>query len=1024
MIRRENTFRINLYILFFLSGACGLVYEVLWGRMLVLVFGTSVMAVSTVLASFMGGLALGSFCFGRWADRIGNPLKVYAGLEVGIGLYAVALPLLFSGLDRVYTWVYAAFHTSFYPLSLLRFALSFLVLLVPAALMGGTLPVIGRALAREARGLGRDMGRLYAINTFGAVLGCLAAGFLLIAVFGVSGTLYVTAAANVLIGVAAFVWSRRLPGGTEALPEEEAPMPEAEDRPRYPVRVAYLALAAYGLSGCAALGYEVAWTRLLTFVSRSNTTYAFAVMLAAFLCGLAIGSALFSAWADRRRDLVFLLGGMEIAIGLWGILSIALFDRLDAVTGPMAGLPFWWMYVGGRFAISFVIMLIPTILMGGAFPIAVRLYASLNTLGRDVGRLYALNTLGAILGSFATGFLLIPAIGTQNALLAMAAINLIAGGILFAFDPSRRPRFRGAALGVAGALAAILYFVVPSDPLPRIYARSEPDCELIYYDEDIAGTVTIHRRGEDYLLLKISGTSEVPTYYGALQNFRLLGHLPALLHPGPRNALSIAFGAGIALGTLGRYDLEQIDCVEIVSGVPNAARHFSHLNYDILDDPRVRVIIDDGRNFLAKARRRYDVITVDSTHPRSTDSWVLYTREFYETCWDHLAAEGVMVQWLPIHGLSEPEYRMIVRTFRTVFPHTSIWLTTEYTILVGTMGATEIDFDRVRAELARPEIDETLRSVNLSGPYALINCLVMAEEAIEHYVGPGPINTDDRPRISFLGPSDPGRDKHLAILSGLNRRRENPYAYLSNIRPGDRDRVRGEMDRYFRSRGHTVQGDILRFGGKLTAAEAEYRIAREINPEDRNAAHFYNEMLRHQDEMIQQHERRVASSGSAAAYAELGGAYHAKRMYDRALSAYQKALERNPNMAGVWNNIGNIHRSRGDHRKAWEAYERALRADPNFFYARVNLANILRAQGEYARALDELKAALEINPDFLLGLYYIGKLYEEVGEPEQARRGYREFLARAKERPDDPGARYEARALERLRHLESDAIGQ
>ena len=1018
MTRRENSFRIALYILFLLSGACGLVYEVLWGRMLVLVFGTSVMAVSTVLASFMGGLALGSFCFGRWADRIGNPLKAYAGLEVGIGLYAMALPLIFLGLERVYTGVYAEFHTSFYPLSLLRFALSFLALLVPSALMGGTLPIVGRALAREGRGLGRDMGRLYAINTFGAVLGCLAAGFILIAVLGVSGTLYATAVLNILIGVVAFVWSRRAGERSEVPSSEPAGVPEGEDQPQYPARVAYLALVAYGLSGCAALGYEVTWTRLLAFVSRSNTTYAFAIMLAAFLCGLAIGSALFSGWVDRRRNLVVLLGGMEVMIGLWGILSIALFDQLDAVTAPMAGLSFWWLYVGGRFAISFVIMLVPTILMGGVFPIAIRLYASLDTLGGDIGRLYAVNTLGAILGSFAAGFLLIPAIGTQNTLIAMAAINLIAGGILFALDRSRRPRFRVIAIGAAGVLAALVYLVVPSDPLQRLYARSEPDCELIYYDEDVAGTVTIHQRDEDYLLLKISGTSEVPTYYGALQNFRLLGHLPALLHPAPRDALFIAFGAGIALGTLGRYDLEQIECVEIVSGVPKAARYFSHLNYNILDDPRVRVIIDDGRNYLAKSPSRYDVITVDSTHPRSSDSWVLYTREFYQTCQDHLAANGVMVQWLPIHGLSDPEYRMIVRTFHTVFPHASIWLTTEYTILVATAKPMEIDFSRVRTELERPEIEATLQSANLSNPYAFIGCLVMAEEAVERYVGPGPINTDDLPRISFLLGSDPGRDKHLAILAGLHRLRENPYIYLSNIRPEERDRVRREMDRYFRSRGHTIQGDILRFSGKLAAAEAEYRIAREINPEDRNAAHFYEDILRHQDDTIQQYERRAASSGSAIAYAELGGVYHAKRMYDKAMSAYRKALERDPNMAGVWNNIGNVRGDQGDQDKAWEAYQRALHIDPNFFYARLNLANILRARGEHTRAIDEIKAALEINPDLLLGRYYIGRLYDEIGDLEQARRAYRDFLARVKDHPGDPGTRYEAQVAERLRLLE------
>ena len=395
-MKHTSRFQATVLVLFFLSGATGLVYEVVWHRMLVLVFGSTAFATATILASFMFGLALGSFCFGRLVDRYREPLKLYAYLEAGIGVFAILFPFILSGVTTVYVAVYQHFDTTFYLFSLLRFLLSFLILVIPSFLMGGTLPVLSKLFVRDFGRLGSGIGSLYGTNTLGAVVGTFSAGFLLIILFGAKETTYIAAAVNILVAGAAFGLSRLSPlQHQDNKPTESSPDNREPDRPRYPPYVYVVILAVYGLSGFCALAYEVLWTRVLIFYVHS-TTYAFTIMLSSFLLGIALGSLVFGRLIDKTKQHLTLLAFIEVLIGLFAILSIWEFSKLNELMVSLTDrLPSWQMFVLARYVGAFLIMFIPTLLMGIAFPLASKIYSQNRVNIRCTG-VGALDTTGTV----------------------------------------------------------------------------------------------------------------------------------------------------------------------------------------------------------------------------------------------------------------------------------------------------------------------------------------------------------------------------------------------------------------------------------------------------------------------------------------------------------------------------------------------------------------------------------------------------------------------------------------------------
>jgi spermidine synthase len=810
-------------LLFFVSGTCSLVYQIAWVRMLVPTFGMSVFAVSTVLTAFMAGLALGSAWFGRIVDRTGRGLRIYGWLEAGIGLFALALPLLLGWTNDLYGPLYRATGESRFLFFSLRFVLVFLVLLVPTTLMGGTLPVLSRWAVRSFSRVGWNVGRLYAVNTFGAAFGCFLAAFVLMERLGVRGTSYLAAAGNLLIALAAFTLSRFWTEADAGADPRTEPMDGApalaRTLPRYATRFVFWGFAA---SGFAALGYEVVWTRLLSVILRLTTTQSLSVILVVFLFGLAAGGVVGAWWVDRWRRPFLAFGVLELLLGLFGLGSIAAFGTIPGILDRLGGLASWQGHMLRLLVASFAVMLVPTFLMGVLFPVAAKIHAlELKTLGRRVGGIYAINTGGAILGAFVTGFVLIPTFGTQGTIQALAAVNLALGAGALLLNPSGRMR-SVATLATFTLPVVVLAFVPSSSFLVGLF--SSADGEVIYYDEDTAGTVTVQEYGDGLRVLRVNGAGEVPTDRDSLRTFRLLGNLPMMLHPDPQDVLVVAFGGGITLASAEMQRPARIEVVEIVPGVVDAAPLFSAHNNEVftrLGTDALQLIEDDGRNHLLRSDREYDVIIVDSTHPGTSDSWVLYTEEFYRLCRGRLKPGGVVAPWLPIHGLTADDYKTIVRTFRVVFPHSSIWLTPGYSVLFGSIDPLRIDYRQVASRLEDPAVRAGLEEVDLGDPASFLSSMALDSDAMFRYLEEGVINTDDKPCISLGDRLRAGTGGGLPVLLSLV-----PFAYQHGhgAVAGATETEVEELNRRVRARRHGfLSGVASQMGDRDRAVEQARR---------------------------------------------------------------------------------------------------------------------------------------------------------------------------------------------------------
>src|SRR5438094_2388156 len=546
----------------FLSGVSGLLYEVVWARMLHLLFGDTVLAVSTVLASFMAGLAMGSFWIGRYIDRRRRVLAVYAGLEAGIGLSALLLPVVLQALTPLYVWLHQSLSSSFWLFSLVRFLLAFCLLCVPTALMGATLPVLSRYLVQSSATLGWNVGALYAFNTGGAVLGCFTAGYALIGSVGLSRTVWIGAALNFAIALVAWLGQRWIeaPGAREV--PSSSPRDTAPAVALYDDRTVRRVLWSFALAGCAALSYEVIWTRALTFFV-GNSTYAFSAMLTTFLCGLALGSALVARISDRSANVLALLGALQVGIGVYGILTIAILGRLFyGLDGRWEGFSnaYWGAPLGLNFLKTFVVILPPTLCMGAAFPLVSKIVAQgPDVVGRGVGSAYACNTLGAIVGAWVSGFVAVALVGSHHSLAVTALLSLGTGGVLLASSSTSRRR-----QGVlyAGALSCFIAVMDTTRTFRFADIAGEPEKTVLHYDEDVAGVVKVATEIYDRKLLSINGWSAAGTGspnpdvalvhdYPEIQ--KMLAHLPMLLHPAPRRGVVIGFAAGGAAWSLSRY---------------------------------------------------------------------------------------------------------------------------------------------------------------------------------------------------------------------------------------------------------------------------------------------------------------------------------------------------------------------------------------------------------------------------------------------------------------------------------------
>lgn len=906
----NRSYRVLIYSLFLLSGVSGLIYQIVWTRLLVLVFGNTMLATSTVLSAFMGGLAAGSYVLGKYIDQKPRSLiRVYAVLEAGVGIFALLFPLVLDAGTPLYMWLYKGAATNIVTLNLVRFFVCFLIIGIPTFLMGGTLPVLIKRFTSVESKIGFETGFLYGLNTIGAVLGTFACGYFLLRELGMQHTTWVAVAIN--LGVALIAWMLgKNPHEAVASRVEEPAETESTSFAKSPLAVK-MVLLSIGISGYCALAYEVFWTRMLNLFLHNNI-YSFTAILGTFLIGIALGSLLYARFLSNSRSPVKLFVGLQIGIGaisyatpfLFKLFHSSLYDNFDETL---------------TLAKTALIMIGPTVMMGIAVPLAIQICRKgTNREGTSVGTVYAVNTVGAIFGAFTAGFIILPELGLLYGVLLVASLNFVGALLpLFALSaPARRPVWAI----VFGVAIASLVFSAPKDIFKSLFQNSHPHADIVYYKEGEVANVLVYDFNKlGYKDFHLNAVNEASSRLWHVQLFKLLGLLPTVVHDDPDDALMIAFGAGMSAGAT-VTNVKSLDVVDLNPDIRGIAESYTRENLDVYHQPNFHQVVNDGRNALLLDPKQYSLIISDATNPKMFDSWTLYSQEFYKLVQSRLKPGGIFCQWALI-PLPADAIKVILNTFRSVFPHMSVWVIhgSSQFLMLGTPDRLDIDYNELSKRLDPLYKKGGLAEFGVDTPEKFLSFFSLGEDSVAKMLaGFDRVSTDDLPYAQFIIEQDrAGNDNCVDLI----RYQESIRNYIDpkSVLP---DSFNLKMDAY-EDMGRRLSLGFLT-GDQSKFAEAAV-VAADAGLTDANIAHHLNacpEKIRH----------------------------------------FEKYLSRVPEDGTVRNSLGLFYMNSGRYDDAKRELELAIAEKPEHSYARVNLIRTELEAGEYDAAAIHLRG-LEASPE-------------------------------------------------------------
>ncbi|MCE5272114.1 fused MFS/spermidine synthase [bacterium] len=1034
------------YPLFFVSGAAGLVYQSLWLRLFTLVLGNSLHSAAVVLAAFMAGLALGAWAAGRRLERVKDRLGLYALIELGIAATGLGTGWLIPRIGPLSAWMVASLPAGPVFAASVRFILSFAVLLLPTALIGATLPVLSQHLTPRLELAGRRIGSLYGWNAAGAVAGCVLTGFWLLRLAGMHATLLAAAALNLAVFAAALAL-RAMEGKAQTQPVKT----QARGAHPAPVHGPRVLVEAAALTGAAMLALEPVWARFLSYIVF-NDMYVYYLMLAVILAGIGLGSLVYGALLERRLVSVTALGWLETALGLS---AAACYLATGWHYGrPESGLAI--RHLQGLFPDGFLgllavrtvyavlVMFLPALLSGIIFPLTCRLYCrDERAVGRDTGVIYAANTLGAVAGALLGGLVLIPRLGVQPSLFLAAAATLYLGcRLLLADGKGKKASWKLRASLAAVILVFIAGAALPANQVRRFALKERAHQAVLFYHEGLTGTVLVTRDKLNGLRnLFINAIAEVHDSFGGMQTFKLMGHLPFLLHRGPaQSVLMVTYGAGIASGAVAVHPIKALHVVELEPAVVEASRQFADRNRSVMDDPRVRIHLEDGRNYLYTTGSRFDIIISDATNPGSADSWLLYTVEFYRLCHSRLAPGGVMAQWLPLHTGTLEGYCAILAAFQDVFPHTSIWFTKDYTLLVGLPDKLEVSWPGLRAALAQPALRDDLAPWCLDQPLELAECFLTGEDGVRRLIGSTRPNSDDRPYYQLSATEQGGAED---ILTLLDRYRERENVFLRGVSVAEAPALTDSMEARFQAEHYILFRDypnadrVLPGRCNVSHYLEEYRgepdylaAVADSNPECYyvqrrsasglaargdylRAARIFGRMagLDPADPVLRYNRGNLLLEAGQAdsaitAYREalalgrrdsdilgrLGRAYLKAGQAEAALPVLDEAVSLDSSNVEALFHLGYALNRNGRQTEAIACYERLVARFPDYVNALINLGFLRLGQGDNIRAETVLSRASQLEPGNFQGWYGLGMARLRLGQNAAAATAFREAL--------------------------------
>jgi spermidine synthase len=1006
------------------SGLGGLVYEVAWTRLLTLLLGHTTAAASAVVGAFLLGLALGAAIAGRLAGRLtrAGAFAAYAIIEVAVALCAVALPWQLAALTPLLAWAYQD-GTSGALFPLVRAAACALLILVPALGLGATFPLAVRGLAADAPGPARRTARLYALNTAGAAAGALLAGFVLIPSLGVRGTTLVGVAASLLSAAAAVVVARRPPAIPEAGTSPQlargrirarrsaaapaAASPDAGANP--PASAPWLAAAVLGVSGFSALVHEIAWTRILAMV-LGPTTYAFAAALAAVITGTALGSWGGTWILGRTGRPAGWLAGLFAAGALvttataslaGGPLPYFVAERIRDTPDAAAAWAAWsgWITAG---------LVVPTAAcLGAAFTVGLGVAgASAATAAARFSAVYAANTIGAVSGSAAAGFLLIPWLGLQGTLrvagmsLILAALAVLAWGTV-----PRRARRGGFG---AAAVAALVLIVSPAWDRALLASGGylyapfvPPDLDLgpmlragtlQYYAEGASATIAV-KRLTGTTTLTVDGKTDASNR-GDMLTQKLAAHLPLLLHDDPRDVAVIGLGSGVTVGAALTHPVTRVDVLELSPEVVAASRHFATENRRALDDPRTRLIVGDGRSHLLLARRTYDVIVSEPSNPWIAGVATLFTREFFTAAKARLAPGGVLCQWANAYNIAAADLRAIVATFLAVFPGGSAWLVGEHDVLlVGGLDAhgaadagLSLRLDAIAAHWIRPGVAEDLDSVGATAPLTVQSLFVAGPAELGRYAGGAPVFTDDRLTLEFTAP------REIHRRSGAENGRTLRALFGDDGRPPMLTALRAAAG----AAGWRERGRMFARSDVHGRAYDDFQRALTLDPADTTALAGLvraASLLDREAETLEWLRAATAARGESLAETIARSRLQAAAGATAgALAAAREAVTRAPGNADALEQLAAVQADAGDPDGLEAAVAELRRLPPTAateYYAAA--ARLLR--DDPRGALDHAERAIALDPAYAAVYDLAGAALTRLDQPDRARAMFERSLA-------------------------------
>ena len=1020
---------------FFLTGAAGLIYQVLWLRMIDKVIGSAPFAVSTVLTVFMGGLALGSYLAGRHIDRIPSRsklLSLYGKIEMAIGIYGLLFPFLISAAKPIYSIAYNFLFKYFWLYQLFSFLGCSILLLIPTTLMGVSLPVLCRFYVSDLAHLGTRTGRLYGINTFGSVAGALLCGFFLIAEFGVWGSLFTAVGINILVGILCIGLARRYLGSIdfETTVKGKSKKKSRKQTVAEVVSTDYdssnsvpWALLIFCISGFCAMAYEVFWTRLLGLII-GPTTYSFTLVVSTFIFGLALGSVIFGWLADRLKDVFRLLIITQVFAACLALLisqfignSQFFFSKLIYAFQDDFG-----ELVLVKSVSLFFILIGPTIFLGATFPLVNKIYArSLSVIGKSIGTAYAINTMGAILGSFFAGYILIPFLGKENGLRLVIGLQLAVA--LMAYTSLVFKRGEGIRswikVSITLALGVVLlinfpswnrsvlssgwyhrfeelefYFNTTSWPEAAwkgsdiLAQHREGKSSLSFYGDGVGGFTTVERDvdsiGSINYSLYISGKADASTHLGDRLTQTLLAHVPMLFHPNPEKVMVLGLASGMTAGEALLYPVKRMDVLEINDQVLKACELFTQWNNGCLTDPNTRIIVQDGRNHLELTREKYNVIISEPSNPWMAGLANLFTLDFFESIKERLSENGTFVQWIHSYEMDWSTFAMVGRTFGEVFPDGLLINTSSGDfLLVGFKGQKNMDL-----EVAYNNVRYAGQSTNITirDPRLLFHLIVT--EDLKGFFGSGPLHTDNRPRLEFAAPKNLDKSD-VSITERVKNDGRLSSKTLEVVESSKK--IDSLLDMLELSLAKSSPSFDIVDINELTSIQKK-RYQNILNDYCSNVFVDNYEMFPNRDiqarcahiQVSKIKDHMASGREDGLIYYNLAVAYRILGDTQEEIDTLRKAINLDPSLYEAHNDLGIALSKQGRFEEAIIQLSKALEIRPGYTEALNNLGNVFATQGKTVEAMDYYSKAIRIDPDDTEVLNNLGNILAAQGKIAEA----------------------------------------